>query len=124
MATLLEQLHAMRSLVEYWDGYDGAAPDGSVLDLAEEFVALLQALQKSSPQPPSLHVNPTRVGGVLIEWEDVSSQHEVEINPDQSISFLHFDKATGRIDSRKFGPAVRVAVAPGLLQELTQLIAA
>ena len=43
----------------------------------------------------SLHVSPTRTGGVRVEWEDAAAEHEVEISPDQSFSFLHVNKATG-----------------------------
>jgi len=44
MATVSEvavsdQLQAMRSLQENWDGYGGAAPHASVLDFAQSLVA-------------------------------------------------------------------------------------
>ncbi|MHB1424985.1 MAG: hypothetical protein ACYC3I_17570 [Gemmataceae bacterium] len=39
MATLHEQLQAMRSLMENWDGYGVAAPSESVIDLTQEFTA-------------------------------------------------------------------------------------
>jgi hypothetical protein len=124
MATLNEQLDSMRRLAENWDGYGAASPQANVIDLAQEFVGLLEAvLQKSSSGPTILHVSPTRIGGVLIDWEDNSRQHEIEINPDRSIGFLHVNKATGQIESRQFSPAGSV-VHPGLLQELRQLLAA
>jgi hypothetical protein len=125
MATLNEQLDSMRRLAENWDGYGAASPHANVIDLAQEFVGLLEAvLQKSSSGPTILHVSPTRIGGVLIDWEDNSRQHEIEINPDRSIGFLHVNKATGQIESRKFSPAGSEVVHPGLLQELRQLLAA
>src|SRR5262249_9439966 len=122
MATPVEQLASMRSLVEGWDGYGAAAPSASAIDLAQELVGLVEALlKKSTPSSRTLHVSPTRIGGVLVEWEDQAAQHEVEISPDRSIAFLHLDKMTGQIETRKFsaGP-----LHPGLLQELRQLIAA
>jgi hypothetical protein len=122
MATPIEQLQAMRSLVENWDGYGAAAPSSAALDLAQEFAGLIEAmLQKSTSIPCVLHVSPTRNGGVLVEWEDRAVQHEVEISPDRSIGFLHLDKATGQIETRRFsaGP-----LHPGLLQELRHLLAA
>ena len=125
MATLNEQLDSMRRLAENWDGYGAASPQANVVDLAQEFVGLLEAVLRKSPAGPTiLHVSPTRIGGVLIDWEDNSRQHEIEINPDRSIGFLHVDKATGQIESRKFSPVGSEVVHPGLLQELRQLLAA
>ena len=99
MATLIEQLEAMRSLVENWDGYGAAAPEAPAIDLAQEFVGLIEAMwKKSTSNSCVLHVSPTRNGGVLIEWEDRAMQHEVEISSDRSIGFLHLDKATGQIE--------------------------
>ena len=125
MATLIDQLQAMRLLGENWDGYAAAAPHGNAIDLALEFTDLIAAmLEKSKAGPTEIHVSPTRVGGVLVEWEDASRQHEVEINPDRSIGFLHLDKATGGISTRKFSPDTQAVVHPGFLQELRQLLAA
>jgi hypothetical protein len=125
MATPIEQLEAMRRLGENWDGYGAAAPQEKTIDLAKEFTALIEAmLLRSTADPGVLHVSPTRVGGILIDWEDQAMQHEVELNPDCSISFLHLNKATGHIDTRMFSPGAQVVVDPGLLQELRQLLAA
>jgi hypothetical protein len=125
MATPIEQLEAMRRLGENWDGYGAAAPQANVIDLAQEFTGLIDAmLRRSAADPGVLHVNPTRVGGILIDWEDRSMQHEVELNPDCSIGFLHLNKATGDIQTRKFCPGAQAVVDPGLLQELRQLLAA
>lgn len=97
MATPIEQLKAMRSLMENWDGYGAAVPSATVIDLAQEFVSLVEAmLKKDTSNACVLHVSPARNGGVLIEWEDRTRQHEVEISPDRSIGFLHLDKTTGQ----------------------------
>jgi hypothetical protein len=122
VATATEQLEAMRNLAENWDGYGAAAPSATVIDLAQELVGLFEALSKQSTSNPFVfHISPTRTGGVLIEWEDRAMQHEVEISPDRSIGFLHLDKITRQIETRKFtaGP-----LPPGLLQELRYLRAA
>lgn len=122
MPTPIEQLEAMRNLMENWDGYGATVPAATAIDLAQEFVGLVETmLRKSTPDSCTLHVSPTRLGGVLIEWEDRTAQHEVEISPDRSIGFLHLDKTTGQIETRKFsaGP-----LHPGLLQELRHLLAA
>jgi hypothetical protein len=125
MATLVEQLQAIHDLPENWDGYGAAAPHAPVIDLAQELVGLIEIwLRNVRNQPPALHVSPTRTGGILIEWEDPSTQHEVELSPDGSIGFLDLNRSTGHIETRKFtasGPAV---VHPGFLQELRHLLAA
>ncbi len=125
MAKPIEQLEAMRCLGENWDGYGAAAPQAKVIDLAQEFIDLLNAMiARFSVTPAEFHVSPTRVGGVLIDWEDDAIEHEMELSPDCSIGFLHHNKGTGSITTRKFvvgGPAV---VEPGLLHELCQLLVA
>jgi hypothetical protein len=126
MATAIEQLQAMRSLPENWDGYGAAAPEPRVIDLAQAFTGLFETLRKKANFAPSvLHVSPTRVGGVLIEWEDPVAQHEVEMAPDGSVGFLHLHKATGHIETRKFSPPdTPVVIHPGFLHELQRLLAA
>ena len=125
MATPDAQLQAMRLLKENWDGYGAAAPSVNVLELAREFVSLIEALlRKHAGASAVLHVSPTRTGGVLIEWEDDVAQHEVEIDPDQSFGFLHRNKATGNIETRKFFPDAQAVVHLGFLHELRQLLAA
>jgi hypothetical protein len=125
MATPIEQLEAMRHLQENWDGYGAAAPQANVIDLAQEFAGLIDTmLRKSGTQPGALHVSPTRAGGIVIDWEDDTRQHEIELDPDGSVSFLHLNKPTGQIETRKFIPATRGVVQLGLLEELCQSIAA
>jgi hypothetical protein len=88
-------------------------------------VGLFEAwLRNALSPPPGLHVGPTRIGGILIEWEDRSAQHEVELNPDGSIGFLHLNRSTGHIESRKFTASRPAVVHPGFLQELRHLLAA
>jgi hypothetical protein len=125
MTTPIEQLQAIRSIRENWDGYGAAAPQADIIDFAQEFASLIEAmLRTSSINPSVLHMSPTRVGGILVEWEDPSAQHEVDIAPDRSISFLHLNKATGQIETRKLSPGSLTVIHPGLLQELRQLLAA
>jgi hypothetical protein len=125
MVTAATQLQAMRLLEDNWDGYGAAAPKAHVLDLARGFVGLIEALlTKRTAVPGILHVSPTRIGGILVEWEDGLMEHEVEINPDQSFGFLHRNKTTGHIDTRKLSPGPQAVVHPGLLQELCHLLAA
>lgn len=101
MATISEQLASMRLLQENWDGYGAAPPHADVLDLAQRLTEFLETLfERSSAGASRLQVNPTRIGGVLIEWDDPSTQHEIELNPDGTIGFLHLTKATGHIETR------------------------
>ncbi len=125
MPTLDDQLQSMRELPENWDGYGAAAPLAGVVDFAQAFVAFLEAALKTSrSEVPAVHVSPTRVGGILIEWDDVQVGHEVDVRPDLSLSFLHLHRSTGQIITRSFAPDASMAVDPGLLQELRQLLAA
>ena len=124
MATAREQLEAMRHLTENWDGYQAAAPRGDFIDLAQEFVCFLEAPRNGSDSGRTIHVSPTRVGGILLEWEDPLREHEVEFCPDGSISFLHVNKATQEVETRRFSPGKPTVVHPGLIQELRASIAA
>jgi hypothetical protein len=108
MAEPIEQLEAMRRLGEDWDGYGAAAPQAKIIDLAREFIGLLVAmLARSSAAPTEMHVSPTRVGGILIDWEADAIEHEMELSPDGSIGFLHHNKKTGGIATRKFSASDR-----------------
>lgn len=123
MANPIEQLQAMRGLAENWDGYGAAAPAATAVDLAQEFVGLIETMwKKSASNSCVLHASPTRNGGILIEWEDRGMQHEVEISPDRSIGFLHLDKATGEIVTRKFSAQNLLAIQPLDSQEEDVLI--
>jgi hypothetical protein len=126
MATAIEQLEAMRRLAENWDGYGGAPPRLDVIDLAQAFVGLIEAAIRKghTPNAKVLHVSPTRIGGALIEWEDELAEHEVECNPDGSVSFLHLNKKSQQVETRKFSPGAPAVVSAGLLSELQLLLAA
>jgi hypothetical protein len=125
MATPTEQLECMRRLEENWDGYGAAAPQAAIVDLAGEFTRLIEAMLNISKTAwNQIHVSPTRIGGILIEWEDARTQHEIELNPDLSVGFLHLNKANGNTVTRKFVPGVRAVVDPGFLRELSELLAA
>jgi hypothetical protein len=124
MATSREQLQAMGQLAENWDGYGAAAPRAEAIELAQAFIGLIETVRPPQAGRWQLSVSPTRMGGVLIEWEDERRQHEVELDPDGSISFLHLNKATQQVETRKFSPGQPAVVHPGLLGELQDLLAA
>lgn len=93
MATPLEQLDLMRTLGPNWDGYDGDPLAPGVIDLAKVFVALLAALRPADPFA-GMFVTPGRDGGVLIEWDDPTHAHELEVNADGSVGLLHMEKVS------------------------------
>jgi len=125
MPVPVDRWEAMRRMGENWDGYGAAAPLAEIIDLAREFAGLLEGMLAKSPAVPAeLHASPTRVGGALIEWEDDRIEHEVELNPDYSISFLHRNEITGDTQTRRLSANAPAVVDPGLLQELRHLVAA
>ncbi len=118
MATPIEQLEAMKSLPENWDGYGAAVPIPEAIELAKDFVQLLSKLQ-SRAFSSDIFVTPGRDGGALVEWSDSESEHELEINADGTLGFLHIDKLTGVMKSEKFSSG-RFAIPPGLLSTVGQ----
>jgi hypothetical protein len=111
MATTFDQLQAMLGLKENWDGYGAAAPNAAAVELARGFVGLLEQQVKKSANA-ALHLSPTRIGGVLIEWEDNANEHELEIDPYGSLGFLHRDKTTGQIATRRSYPFAPIRISP------------
>lgn len=123
MATPIEQLDLMRNLTENWDGYGGAPPTSEVIELAKEFVALLATYHDRDERYEGIFVTPGRAGGVLIEWDEPEYEHELEVNPDGTVGFLHTEIATGRMIERRFAPGA-FAVHPGVLREIREPVAA
>lgn len=124
MVTLTEQLDAMLRLKENWDGY-GADPiqPGPVL-LAKEFVLFFEAFAaRMRPAIRDIRVYPTRSGGVQIEWEDDTTETEMEIYTDGRIEFLFVDKATGKMRETAVPPGTG-AVQPEFLHQLRSVLAA
>jgi hypothetical protein len=122
MPTLCEQLDAMRNLEENWDGYGAAVLVPEAIDLAKEFVGLLASLRGGRTME-GVSVSPGRDGGVLIEWDDADFEHELEINPDGSLGFLHEAKVTQVTKSETFRSG-RFAIPRGLLSAVGQLVPA
>lgn len=121
MATPIEQLDAMKSLPENWDGYGADALQPRLVDLAKDFVLFFQSLERATGSNLQILVHPTRVGGVQIEWTDAVREHELEINPDGSIGMLHIDRATGTMVEERFEPTIEPsAIAPGLIGRLAK----
>jgi hypothetical protein len=121
MATLIQQLDAMRNLPENWDGYGAAVLVPEALDLAKEIVILFASLRGGDDGLADFYVAPGRDGGVLIEWDDANSEHELEINPDGSLGFLHIEKLTQEMTKRTYRPG-KFATPNGLLSELLLVV--
>lgn len=124
MLTPVEQLEAMRSVSANWDGYGADAPNASAIDLAKAFVRILGKVRRDADRYPGLSVTPTRVGGVMILWEDQDHEHELEVEPDGSVEFLHESKLTGQMETQKYHPDPNAVANPAFLMELFQLSAA
>ena len=90
MATVLDQLEAMRGVKENWDSEGAAAPAQEIVTVAIAFWRNLQR-QEELPQP---YVTPNRIGGVLFFWEFGPHQIEVEFLTPDKAEFLHLDRDT------------------------------
>ena len=90
MATVLDQLEAMRGVKENWDSDGAAAPAQEVVTAAIAFWRNLQR-RAELPQP---YVTPNRIGGVLFFWEFGPHQIEVEVLTPDKAEFLHLDRDT------------------------------
>ncbi len=117
MATLLEQLDAMRTLPANWDGYNAEPPVPEVLDVAKEFVALLLTIRGSAPTG-DIFVHPGRAGGVQIGWEDARAEHELDIEPDGTWDFLRAPRETERAVVSRYKANQPVAPMLRMLREI------
>lgn len=123
MATPIEQLELMKKLEENFDGYGGIPPGERVLEMAKEFVRLLDRV-RAKPLPfEGIFVTPGPDESVLIEWEDDDYHHEMDVNPDGSLSILHEERANGVMTVHRFEPG-QYSVAPGLLTHLCNSVLA
>ena len=109
-------LNGFRTLGANWDGYGARAILPSAIDLARELVSLMDSLLPEEARA-SLTLIPVRHGGVQIEWADADGDHELGVEPDGSLEFMHIDKLTGQMVERKY-PSAGQAVHSGVLREL------
>jgi hypothetical protein len=123
MATLAEQLDAMLRLERNWDGYGADPIQSGTVALAKLLVEYFSLLEKERRVDRHIRVHPTRVGGVLIEWEDDRYEHELEVYPDGRLELLHENKATGEMEERRFDPGACV-IDPVALESLRHAVAA
>ena len=123
MANLIEQLDRMTTLRPNWDGYGADPPHAATISLAKELVAWVSAIERANGLDRHMRVHPTRVGGVLLEWEDDRYEHELEVYPDGRLELLHENKMTGEMKDQKFNPGAWV-INPEALTCLRLAVAA
>ena len=114
-----EVLNNFRTFKPNWDGYNADAPLPAVIDLALELVSLMEAILPVDARD-TLIVLPVRHGGIQLEWADADQEHELGIEPDGSLEFLHTDKLTGEMMEHRY-PSAGQAVHPGVLKELREM---
>ena len=122
MATLLEQLEAMRGVKANWDGYGADPPAPAAIDLVADLVRLFAALRPGF-EAPAVYVTPTRIGGVQVMWEDEGYEHELEVEPDGTIEVMHTERVSKQHTIRRFAPGNQPVTAEMLLR-LRHLVAA
>jgi hypothetical protein len=86
----MQQLQAIRSVGENWDGYGAAAPRPEIIRSAEGFLHFL-AKDVSVPAP---YISPTRTGGVLFEWAHGPHQLEVDVYTRDDASYVYLNGET------------------------------
>ncbi len=123
MAHPLQQLSLLCKLPFNWDGYGADTPDAHTVQLAAEFAEVLLAFRKPADPEKWLFVNPTRNGGVLLEWESRELEFELAIEPNGIIGFLQMNKLTKEIKSKEFS-LVKDSIAIGLLHDIRCSVAA
>ena len=109
----IQQLLSMRSLRENWDGYGAAAPHPDIVRSAEGFLHFL-CNHVSLPAP---FITPTRIGGVLFEWEQGPHQVEVDVCTPDAASYVYLNRET---DSSISGSLFRDSADDGRFLEIAR----
>ena len=89
----LQELDTMINLEAGWDGHDGDAPRADVIGSAK---GLIQGLaERFAMQRPV--ISPTRIGGLLIQWERGVHELEVELvsRDAATYAFLNAEDGSG-----------------------------
>lgn len=86
----VEQLSAIATLQAGWDADGAREPNCEILLSA---MKLLNAISFASTQKP--HINPTRSGGVQLEWENGACYFEIELVEPAMAQFYFEDRSAG-----------------------------
>lgn len=99
MATPYEQLEAMRTVPDNWDGYGGFAPKPEAIDSAIHFYRQVETI-RNLPIP---YLGPTPNGGVQFDWDDGPHHLEVAFEPERNgtlkAEFLYDNTLSGDVIS-------------------------
>ncbi len=79
------QIMPLADFRENWDGYNGAAPNEESMWNAIVFLACLKNAYCGIPEP---HINPTRDGGISLEWETHDKYLEIEFDSTSTFEYL------------------------------------
>jgi hypothetical protein len=66
--------------------------------MAKGFVSLVESIRRDADAFSVLYTTPTRVGGVMLVWEDREFEYELEIEPDDLVELLQQSKSTKQIE--------------------------
>jgi hypothetical protein len=89
------QFGAIANLPDGWDGDGALRPDVRSLEAAWGLLtSLCRAEEMTRP-----HVNPTRSGGVQLEWENGSRYFEIEVVAERAATYLYRDSDSSLEDT-------------------------
>jgi hypothetical protein len=124
MATIFEQLEAMRTVPENWDGYGGLPPRGDAIDEAATY---FRRLSVAYPNLPAPYVTPTPDAGVLFAWDN--GPHSLELHFDAEpkgivVEFVYLNTVTDDSAAGKLPNATRRPEIPFPLKQMFSGISA
>ncbi len=91
LPTVTKQLRAIEQLTPGWDSNGADPPNPRILRAAHTLiVCLCEAGLIAKP-----HVNPTRNGGVQLEWESPLRYFELDVDCEQSAAYFFQDEIEG-----------------------------
>jgi hypothetical protein len=86
------QFDAIASLPDGWDGEGASRPDRRSLEAGWELLTSLSRAEGVTKP----HVNPTRSGGVQLEWANGPRYFEIEVGATRGATYLYRDIDAGR----------------------------
>jgi hypothetical protein len=96
-----DQFDRLLTLQRNWDGYNADPPTHTAVALARVLAGILLDAAEVTPfERFGLH--PTRPGGVQIEWETATYEHELEVRSDGTLEVLNVRKADGACRTTTF----------------------
>ncbi len=87
---LLNKLNTIRDLPKNWDSYDANVISEDAMETAIKTLNYLYNENQLSNEF-SVTVFPMRDGGIQLEFDWISKEAELEINPDGDLTFIRFD---------------------------------